>query len=152
MANRVSVYLEQEILAAHPLELVHILYQSAIAELREARRNMASRDIRAKCANLSKASELIGELLCSLDLEAGGEIAVRLKALYEYMLSRLLLANLRNRDEIVAEIIALLSTLDEGWKELATRRQEPEPARAASRFSSSFGGNEIDAPAQVWSF
>jgi flagellar protein FliS len=152
MANRVSVYLEQEILSANPLQLVHILYQAAITELREARRNMAARDIPAKCRNLSKATELIGELLCSLDLDAGGEIAARLKALYEYILSRLLQANLHNLDEPIAESIALLSTLDEGWKELAARRQDPDLLETASTFSANYCGAEIDAPAQVWSF
>jgi flagellar protein FliS len=146
MSNRVSIYLEQEILSANPLQLVHILYQATITELREALRNLASRDIAAKCRNLMKASELIGELLSALDLEAGGEIAVRLKALYEYMLSRLLLANLHNLDEPIGETIALLSTLDEGWRELACRRPDQ------STFTPSFVGNDADSPAQVWSF
>jgi flagellar secretion chaperone FliS len=152
MSNRVSIYLEQEILSANPLQLVHILYQASITELREARRNMASRDIAAKCRNLTKASELVGELLSALDLDLGGEIAVRLKALYEYMLSRLLVANLRNLDEPIVETIALLSTLDEGWKELASRRPDAQLPQERSSFSSNFVSGDFDTPAQVWSF
>ena len=89
MPNRVSVYLEQEILSANNVQLIHITYQAAITELRDARKNMASRKIAEKCANFSQACSLIGELLSALDLNAGGEIAVNLKALYEYMLARL---------------------------------------------------------------
>jgi flagellar protein FliS len=148
MSNRVSVYLEQEILSASSLQLVHILYQAAIGELRDARRNMASRQIAAKCADLSKASALIAELLSALDLEAGGQIATRLKALYEYMLARLLEANMRNLDEPVAQVIALLSTLDEGWKELAQPATQPQHAHSTPHF----GTADIDTPAQVWSF
>jgi flagellar secretion chaperone FliS len=151
MANRVSVYLEQEILSANNIQLIHILYQSAIGELRDARRNMAARQIAAKCANFSQASALIGELLSALDLDAGGEIAARLKSLYEYMLARLLEANLRNLDEPVAQVISLLSTLDEGWKELAN----PQPVASepsTSRLPAHFGASEVEAPAQVWTF
>ena len=150
MANRVSIYLEQEILSASNLQLVHILYQSAINELRDAKRNMASRQIAAKCANFSKACALIGELLTSLDLDAGGEIAARLKALYEYMLTRLLFANARNLEEPLTEVMALLSTLDEGWKQLANQKPEREPS--ASRAATHFGAGDVDTPAQVWSF
>jgi flagellar secretion chaperone FliS len=152
MPNRVSVYLEQEILSANNLQLIHILYQATINELREARRNMASRQIPAKCANFSQACSLIGELLSALDLKDGGEIAGRLKALYEYMLARLLEANLRNLDEPVAHVIALLSTLDEGWKELANQRTPMEPQYSTPGASLHFGAGDVDAPAQVWSF
>jgi flagellar protein FliS len=152
MPNRVSVYLEQEILSANGVQLIHILYQAVITELREARRNMASRKIPEKCANFSQACSLIGELLGSLDLNAGGEIAVRLKALYEYMLTRLLEANMRNLDEPVAQVIALLSTLDEGWKELANHRPSSERDLSAASPITPYGAADPDVPAQVWSF
>jgi flagellar protein FliS len=147
MAKRVSIYLEQEILSANNLQLVHILYQATIHELREARRSMAARQIPEKCARMTHACNLIGELLSSLDMTAGGEIAVRLKALYEYMLTRLLQANLKNLEEPVADVIALLSTLDEAWKELANQKP-PTPPPSAQAFIS----GDLDVPSQAWSF
>jgi flagellar secretion chaperone FliS len=152
MPNRVSVYLEQEILSANNVQLIHILYQAAITELRDARRNMASRKIAEKCANFSQACSLIGELYSALDLDAGGQIAVNLKALYEYMLAQLLQANIRNLDEPVAQVIALLSTLDDGWKELANRRTSSEPEFSAANPVASYGAVDVDTPAQMWSF
>jgi flagellar secretion chaperone FliS len=152
MPNRVSVYLEQEILAANNVQLIHILYQSAIHELRDARKNMACRKVPQKCANFSRACSLIGELYSALDLDAGGEIAVNLKALYEYMLAQLLQANIRNLDEPVAQVLALLSTLDEGWKELANQRTSSESELSATNAATRQGGRETEAPLQVWSF
>ncbi len=119
MSNTLSAYLEQEILAAGSLQLIHLLYQAAITEIRDARRNMATGRIPEKCANLTKACAMVNELRASLNREEGGELADRLEALYEYILSRLLCANLRKLDEPLGEVIALLSTLDEAWKELA---------------------------------
>jgi flagellar protein FliS len=152
MAKRVSAYLEQEILSASPLELVHILYQAAIGELRDARRNMALRDIPAKCGNINNASKYIGELLCSLDLDAGGDIAARLKGLYEYMLSRLLFANFKNQDEPLAEIISLLSNLDEAWKQLAEQRLDTAAPGVTSGISPGMFCTDGEGAAQVWSF
>jgi flagellar protein FliS len=152
MPNRVSVYLEQEILSASGLQLVHILYQAAIDELRDARKNLAARQIPAKCANIAQACSLIGELHSALDLGAGGEIAYRLKALYEYMLARLLEANMRNLDEPLAQVIALLSTLDEGWKQIANQAVPSTREFSTANSSAYFGAADVDPPAQVWSF
>lgn len=151
MSNRFSAYMEQEILSANSTQLVHLLYQAAITELRDARRNLASKQIPAKCANISKACQIIGELVSALNFEAGGEIAVRLDALYRYMLSRLLEANLRNLDEPIAEVTALLSTLGEAWKELAAEPPTQKLNGAMTPFAGQFGTDALDRPAQVWS-
>ena len=119
MKKRVSVYLEQEILSAGGLRLIHLSYQAAITEIRDARRNMAAGRIPEKCANLTKACAIVVELRNSLNREEGGDIATNLEALYGYMLSRLLDANLRKLQEPLVEVLTLLSTLDEAWKELA---------------------------------
>jgi flagellar secretion chaperone FliS len=129
MSNRLSIYLEQEILSAGRLQLIHLLYQAAITEIRDARRNMAAKRVAEKCSNINKACAIVTELRGSLNHEEGGEIALRLEALYNYILSRLLDANLRKLDEPLGEVIALLSTLDEAWKELAHNEeivQEPQ--------------------------
>jgi flagellar secretion chaperone FliS len=132
MANRVSIYLEQEILSATGLQLVHLLYQAVMTELRDARSNLAKKEIAGRCRNISKACEMLGELRGSLNHEAGGEIAERLNALYCYMLSRLLDANLHQQDEPLAEVLGLLSTLDEAWKQLAAEQPGAEQLEAPS--------------------
>src|SRR3981189_3047652 len=105
MSTRVSVYLEQEILAATGLQLVHLLYQATMNELRDARGNLARNDIANRCKNISKACEMIGELRASLNFESGGEIASQLSELYDYILCRLLHANLHRDDAALAEIL-----------------------------------------------
>jgi flagellar protein FliS len=153
MQSRVSLYLEQEILSASPVQLVHLLYQTAMTELRDARRNLAGKQIPAKCANITKACNIILELQTSLDLEAGGELSTRLQALYGYMLCKLLDANLKNADGPMAEVLGLLSTLDEAWEQLANQRQEQGPSQhsaaiPAAMFSSP---DALDSSARSWS-
>jgi flagellar secretion chaperone FliS len=149
MATRVSVYLEQEILSATGLQLVHLLYQAAISELREARTSLAKRDVANRCRSISKACEFLGELRGSLNHQEGGEIATGLDQLYCYMLGRLLDANLRQEDAPLAEVVGLLSTLDEAWKHLAAE-QLPEASELLSGGRLPFGDG-TDVASNAWS-
>jgi flagellar secretion chaperone FliS len=151
MSTRVSVYLEQEILAATGLQLVHLLYQATMNELRDARGNLARNDIANRCKNISKACEMIGELRASLNFESGGEIASQLSELYDYMLCRLLHANLHRDDAALAEILGLLSTLDEAWKQLASENPAEHQVANSERLPQNAFSLGEDTLSQVWS-
>ncbi|HEY3841258.1 MAG TPA: flagellar export chaperone FliS [Bryobacteraceae bacterium] len=124
--NNLAAYLRQKTLSASPLELVAMLYSRGIEEIREARRQLAARDIPLRSRAISKASEIIGELDGSLNMEAGGELSTRLRGLYRYCLVRLLDANLHQSDEPLAEVLGLLTTLSEGWQSIAKVEPAPE--------------------------
>ena len=111
-----DAYVESRVLAADPLELVRLLYQSAIGSVREARRFLAEGKIAERSRAISKACEIVIELNTALDHARGGEISQRLASLYDYMLRRLLEANLQQNDGPLAEVLGLLSTLGEGWE------------------------------------
>ncbi|MGI8991043.1 MAG: flagellar export chaperone FliS [Bryobacteraceae bacterium] len=116
MNQRLAAYLEQRILSADPVELIRILYQQGLTEVREARRHLEARDIEARSKSISKSFEILCELSRSLDMDRGGEIAERLSGLYDYMRGRLLDANFQQADEPLAEVLSLLSTLAEAWE------------------------------------
>ena len=54
-----------------------------------------------------------------LDFEAGGQVSVNLRNLYNYMTKRLMLANTRQDTKIIQEVIGLLDELNRGWKAIA---------------------------------
>jgi flagellar protein FliS len=128
--SSVGGYLEQKALSAGPLELVAMLYAKAISELREARRQLAARNISLRSKAISKACDVIGELDGSLNMEAGGELSLRLRSLYRYCLVRLLDANLQQADEPLVEVLGLLATLSDGWQSIAKSEPIIEPAPA----------------------
>jgi flagellar protein FliS len=119
--SSLSTYLEQRTLAAAPLELVAMLYSRAISEIQEARRQLSARNISLRSKSISKACDVIGELDSSLDLQAGGELALRLRSLYRYSLVRLLDANQQQLDEPLAEVLGLLGTMSEAWQTIARK-------------------------------
>ena len=76
-----DAYLESRILSADPLELIRLLYQGCSDAVREARRCLAQGDVASRSHWVSKASDILAELIASLDWQRGGEIAGRLALL-----------------------------------------------------------------------
>jgi flagellar protein FliS len=112
-------YLEAEVLGADPLKLVWLLYRGGIEAVRNARRHLAQGAIRERSRQINKAWEILLELAGSLNREQGGEISVRLAALYSYMQGRLIEANTRQTDAPLQEVEALLVSLSEAWQSAA---------------------------------
>ena len=80
---------------------------------------MARGDIVGKCNAISKAVRIIEEgLSTALDKVDGGELAENLGALYDYCIRRLILANARNDDAMMQEVMRLIEPVALGWNEI----------------------------------
>ena len=129
-----NVAIETGVQAADPHKLILMLYEGAMFALADAKSQMAQGLIAAKGRSLSKAIMIIENgLKASLDVKAGGELGEHLAALYDYMCGQLLVANLRNRPEIIDEITRLLGELRGAWEQI-----KPAPA-AAPKAPAGFG-------------
>jgi flagellar protein FliS len=118
-SNPYGAYLESKVLAASPLQLVHLAYEGAIAAVAKARVHLAENKIFDRAQAITKAQLIIQELQSSLNVEKGGGLGVQLARLYAYIQQRLNEANFKQIDEPLAEVQRLLETLDEAWRELA---------------------------------
>ena len=105
---------------ADPHRLILLLFSGAQAAIGNARAAMEDKRTAAKGEAISKAIDIIGNgLKVSLDLEQGGEIAERLDALYDYLVLRLLHANLDNDLPALEEVAALLEEIHGAWREIS---------------------------------
>ncbi|MES2049018.1 MAG: flagellar export chaperone FliS [Pseudomonadota bacterium] len=112
-----KVGIETGVISASPHKLIVMLYDGAIVAISNATQQMKNGDIPAKGYSISKAIAIIENgLRASLDKKAGGEIAISLDALYEYMVNRLLLANLNNQVDLLTEVQNLLRDLKNSWE------------------------------------
>ena len=111
-------YLENEVLTADPVKLVQLLYRGALEAIGNARRSLASRDIPCRSKAITKALNILNELIQSLDHDNGGELSLNLLRLYDYVQRLLLDANARQADAPLAEAERLLCTLFEAWHTL----------------------------------
>ncbi len=98
-----------------PLELVIMLYDGAIESLEKAAIAATSQQMAVKIRYLDKSIAVIDELLNSLNVEVGGEVAENLMNLYQYMMQEIAIANARNDAEKMSQVSSLLRQLREGW-------------------------------------
>jgi len=124
-----KVGLETGVTAASPHKLIVMLFEGALVAVTTAQAQMKAGNIAAKGQSISKAIMIIDNgLRASLNKDAGGEIARNLDALYEYMSNRLLLANLNNQPDILAEVHKLLLDLKQAWDAIGTPADGSVPA------------------------
>lgn len=128
-----KVSIESGVLGADPHGLIAMLFQGALLQIDIARNAMGRRDATAKGDAISKAIAIIGEgLNASLDKSVGGELAQSLSALYSYMVTRLVDANLKNDVAVLDEVARLLTELKTAWDGIRPQvvGAEPQPASA----------------------
>jgi flagellar secretion chaperone FliS len=112
---------------ASPTRLVQIMFEQILAHLATARGAMGRltdnrpvNEVVAKGNAIAKTLGLLGQLNGTLNMEGGGQVAENLRALYEYMMNRLTLANATNDQSVVAEVAGLISMIKSGWDQIVT--------------------------------
>ena len=65
-------YRKTDVMTADPKKLVILCYEGAIDNLKIARNKIIEKDYEGKCRALTRAQDIIGELLSSLNFEKGG--------------------------------------------------------------------------------
>ena len=123
------VGVETGVMGASPHRLIVMLYQGARQAIAQARMHVQQGNVPARGEAIGKAIQIVESgLQQSLNVDAGGEIAERLDALYSYMSRRLLEANIKQSEAMLVEVDGLLATLEEAWIGIA-----PEIARMAAQ-------------------
>lgn len=126
-----KVGVESKVIGADSHQLITLLFQGALERIANAKNEILREDIEAKGKSISKAIAIIGEgLHSSLNIKAGGELAQNLSALYDYMVRRLVDANIKNDTAILDEVTDLLAGLAEAWDSIRPVSAQPVPPLA----------------------
>lgn len=123
-------YQQTQIMTSSSVQIVVLLYDAAIQSIELARVGIESNNISDKGRFLGRAISIVGELNSVLDFKQGGEIALSLRRLYEYVLTELIAANTRSSTSHLEGPLRCLKTLREGWQEVVARQQ---PSVGAAR-------------------
>ena len=97
-------------------KMIIMLYDGAIKFLTMAMEKLAKKDMYAAHINMVRGKSIIAELLASLNMEEGGDIAMNLQRLYAYMFGQLIDANLEKDSKRIATVIDMLKELRSGWQ------------------------------------
>ncbi|HTQ36801.1 MAG TPA: flagellar export chaperone FliS [Steroidobacteraceae bacterium] len=101
--------------AADPHQLIVMLMDGALERIGAARGAMEHGEQQSRNRLIHRAVEIVQELRASLNMEAGGELAVNMAALYEYSGRQLLRANVESRPELLDEVGKLLRQIRSAW-------------------------------------
>lgn len=122
--------LKEEIAQADPHKLTLMLMQGALDRMAFAKGCMERKEYEAKSEHLSRATAIVLNLRDSLDMSIKSEVSDNLYALYNYMLDRLIDANVQNNLKIMDEVISLMLPIKNAWAEIPeAAKQEAYEAR-----------------------
>ncbi len=126
-SNQTARYKEAAILGSSPEKLVLLLYEHLLVSLRRAAMQIQSRNIEGKAQSLGKASDIVFELLASLNFDAGGELASRLAALYGWFITEIGEVSRTLDRQRLERLISIVGTLHEAWLGAAAQMQNGTP-------------------------
>lgn len=116
-----NLAIETAVMDASPHKLISMLFAGAIESIAKAKKAITQRDYEAKGRAIGKALRIVEEgLKASLDAR-GGAITENLTMLYDYMIQRLLQANIRSDEAMLDEVTGLLRQLQEAWDAIDPR-------------------------------
>lgn len=115
MRNAYQISQDEQILQANPVELVIMLYRTAVDAVRLARQHLTAGDIAERGRQISRTSAILTELAISLNHEVGGSLSQNLAELYDYLQRLLTAAHLEQSDAKLSQAQNLLETMLEGW-------------------------------------
>jgi flagellar protein FliS len=101
--------------AADSHGLVLMLMNAAVERMTTARGCIEHGEIVRKAKLLHSCVKILGELRGILNLSEGGSLAQNLSDLYDYMMRRLLRANVETNAACVTEVLSLLGEVRSAW-------------------------------------
>lgn len=126
-----KVGVQSNVETATPHKLIEMLLDGALSKLHLARGLMEQKQIAAKGEQISWALAIIDGLKAALDLTAGGEVAANLDALYDYLMRRLVVANLDNDVAVLDEVARLLNEIRLGWNGIREQSGQDQNTQSA---------------------
>jgi flagellar secretion chaperone FliS len=120
---------------ARPLQLVILLYEQCLEDLRRAIVALKRNDVETRTREINHAILVIGHLQASLDKDQGGPVAFHLERFYTQVRSGLVDAQIHQSVPALEQQISCLMQVYEAWCEAerssaAPATQKTEPAQS----------------------
>lgn len=122
--NPYQAYQQNSVTQSTPGELTLMLYNGCLKFLNQAKKGIELKDVELKNTNIQKAQNILRELMITLD--PNQEISQSMGSLYEYMINRLIEANLKNDLAIVDEVYGLTTEFRETWKQVIQMNRQKQ--------------------------
>ena len=122
--NPYQAYQQNSVTQSTPGELTLMLYNGCLKFLNQAKKGIELKDIELKNTNIQKAQNILRELMITLDPNQA--ISQSMGSLYEYMINRLIEANIKNDVVIVDEVYRLTTEFRDTWKQVIQMNRQKQ--------------------------
>ena len=113
-----QAYRQNAVMGASPVQLVVMLYDGALRFMQEGKDAMVAKQFETQNLKFQRAQRIVMELISTLDLRNGGEIATNLMGLYTYVVNELIEGNVHDKPERIDNAMQTMTELRESWAEL----------------------------------
>lgn len=114
-ANAYNAYKSNSVNFASKEQLLLMLVDGAVKFSKIARQAIVDKDIKKAHENIVKTQDIFYELMVTLDVNKGGEWAKNLVSVYQFIIDRLVQANLKKDVQIMNEVIPLIEEVKDMW-------------------------------------
>ena len=122
-SNYQNAYKKASVNTLDQTKLIIMLYDGAIKNASFAVEHIKSGQIEKVHDCLIKTKNIVTELMATLNMDRGGDIAKNLQSLYSYMFSQLIEANMNKKTEPVVIVIDLLKELRAAWTQINSKKK-----------------------------
>ncbi len=122
--NGAKLYEEVEANTIPKVNLVIMCYEKILELLRDAAKYIEKKEYDKKTEALSKAMDIIIELINALDFKRGKQIAYGLNSIYLYCLNTIIEADRKNDSDLLQNVINVISEIKEAWDQIGGRKNK----------------------------
>jgi flagellar protein FliS len=132
MTAPANPYLRDAVLTATPEQLQLMLYDGAIRFAMQAREALLKKDYETAYLRLTRAQNIVIEMLSGLNYDVNAELCRRMASIYNFIYRKLVDACVRREVEGIDDALKVLRTERETWQLLVEKvsrvRQADQPA------------------------
>lgn len=123
-----QAYRQNAVMGASPVQLIVMLYDGALRFMTEGKQAMLAKDYETKNLKFQRAQKIVMELISTLDIRNGGEVATNLLSLYSFVLNELVEGNVSDDATHIDNAFRTMSELRESWVELERNQKTGQEA------------------------
>ncbi|WP_026672359.1 flagellar export chaperone FliS [Alkalihalobacterium bogoriense] len=111
-----AAYKQNTLNTASPGELTLMLYNGCLKFIKQGKTGIENNDIEMRNINIKKAQDIIRELMVTL--ETNSDLGKNMMRIYDFVLSRLVDANIKNDVQALNEAEQFVTEFRDTWKQV----------------------------------
>lgn len=142
-ASAPNPYLRDAVLTATPEQLQLMLYDGAIRFALQGRDAITNKDHETAYLRLTRAQNIVMEMLNGLNYEVNAELCQRMAAIYNFIYRKLVDACVHRRSEDVDDAVRVLRMERETWQLLVDKVTKARQAASSAEPDLSAAGERL---------